>query len=70
MRYNDVLHRIKTSDDIIDPLRVFVSDKEYLKLYVRATLGDRYVVPTIDVIRSNPSTLVWGSKVPEREFER
>lgn len=24
----------------------------------------------IDVIRSDPSTLVWGRKVPEREFER
>ena len=52
MRYNDVLHRVKTSDDILDPLRVFVSDKEFLKLYVKAVVGDRYVVPTIDVIRS------------------
>jgi hypothetical protein len=52
MRYNDVLHRIKTSDDIIDPLRVFVSDKEFLKLYVKAVVGDRYAVPTIDVICS------------------
>ena len=52
MSYNDVLHRIKTSDDILDPLRVFVSDKEFLKLYVRAVVGDAYVVPTLDVIKS------------------
>ena len=52
MHFNDVLHRLKTSDDILDPLRVFVSDKEFLKLYVKAVVGDRYVVPTIDVIRS------------------
>lgn len=25
---------------------------------------------TIDVIRSDPSTLIWGRKVPEREFEQ
>jgi teichuronopeptide biosynthesis TupA-like protein len=52
MSYNDVLHRIKTSDDILDPLRVFVTDKEFLKLYVRAVVGDTYVVPTLDVIKS------------------
>lgn len=52
MLYNDVLHRIRTSDDILDPLRVFVSDKEFLKLYVNAVVGDRHVVPTIDVLRT------------------
>jgi hypothetical protein len=49
--YNDVLYRIKTSNDILDPLRVFVSDKEFVKLYVKATVGDQYNVPTVDVIR-------------------
>lgn len=52
MSYNDVLHRIKTGDELLDPLRIFVSDKEFLKLYVRAVVGDEYVVPTLDVIRS------------------
>ena len=52
MSYNDVLHRIKTSDELLDPLRVFVSDKEFLKLYVKAVVGDEYVVPTLDVLRS------------------
>jgi hypothetical protein len=51
MTYNDVLYRIKTSADILDPLRVFVSDKELVKLYVKAVVGDEYNVPTIDVIR-------------------
>ncbi len=50
--YNDVLYRIKTSKEILDPLRVFVSDKEFVKLYVRGTVGDEYNVPTLDVIRS------------------
>jgi hypothetical protein len=52
MSYNDVLHRIKTSDDILDPLRVFVSDKEFMKLYVKAVIGDEYVVPTLGVIKA------------------
>jgi hypothetical protein len=51
-RYNDVLYRINTSNDILDPLRVFVTDKEFVKVYVRATVGERYNVPTIGVIRS------------------
>jgi hypothetical protein len=51
MSYNDVLHRIKTSDDILDPVRVFVSDKEYLKVYVKAVVGERYAVPTLGIIR-------------------
>jgi len=52
MTYNDVLHRIKTSDDMLHPLRVFVSDKEYMKLYVREIAGEQYVVPTLGVISS------------------
>ncbi|MBK8508485.1 MAG: hypothetical protein IPL51_07470 [Candidatus Competibacteraceae bacterium] len=48
---NDVLYSIKTTDEILDPLRVFVSDKEFLKLFVSASLGDQYNVPTLDVIR-------------------
>src|SRR5689334_23056726 len=52
MTFNDVLYRIKTTDDILDPLRVFVTDKEFVKLYVKATVGDEYNVPTLAVLRS------------------
>lgn len=50
--FNDVLYRAKTSEEMLDPLRVFVSDKEFVKLYVKAVVGDQYNVPTIDVLRS------------------
>lgn len=50
--YNDILYRIKTSDEILDPLRIFVSDKELVKLYIKAVVGDEYNVPTLDVIRT------------------
>ena len=50
--FNDVLFKIKTSSDLSDPLRVFVTDKEYLKLYVKTVIGDQYNVPTIDIVRN------------------
>ena len=50
--FNDVLYKIKTTDEIIDPLRVFVSDKEFVKLYVKAVAGDQFNVPTIKVLHT------------------
>ncbi len=50
--FNDVLYRIKTTDEIIDPLRVFISDKEFVKLYVKAVVGDQFNVPTIKVLHT------------------
>lgn len=52
MLWNDVWYRLKTSDEILEPLRVFVSDKEHVKQFVREKLGDEYNVPTIAVLRS------------------
>lgn len=48
--WNDVWFRIKTSDEILDPLRVFVSDKEHVKHYVKAIVGDEHNVPTLAVL--------------------
>jgi hypothetical protein len=50
--FNDVLYQIKTSAEIFDPLRMFVSDKEYVKTYVKAVAGDQFNVPTLSVLRS------------------
>jgi hypothetical protein len=50
--WNDVWCRVKTSGEIRDPLRVFVSDKEHVKEYVRKTIGERYNVPTIAILYS------------------
>jgi hypothetical protein len=50
--FNDFLYRIKTTHEIIDPLRVFVSDKEFVKIYVKAIVGDKYNVPTIAVLNT------------------
>ena len=50
--FNDALYRIRTTSEITDPLRVFVSDKEFLKLFVSATIGDHFNVPTLKVLNS------------------
>jgi hypothetical protein len=52
MLWNDVWFRIKTSGEILDPLRVYVSDKEHVKQYVREIVGDEHNVPTLGVLRS------------------
>src|SRR5262245_27451738 len=52
MRFNDVLHRIKTTSDIIDPLRVFVTDKEFVKIYINAVAGTDSNVPTLGIVRN------------------
>ena len=49
---NDVLYRFKTTNELIDPLRVFVSDKEFVKLYVKAVAGEQFNVPTIKVLHT------------------
>jgi hypothetical protein len=48
--FNDILYSLKVSGEINEPLRVFVSDKEYVKIFVKATIGDEYNVPTLGII--------------------
>jgi hypothetical protein len=49
---NDVLFLMKTSPEIMRPERAFVSDKEFLKIFVSGTIGDRYNVPTLAILRN------------------
>lgn len=52
MKFNDVLYRIKVSGELSNPLRTFVTDKEYFKLYVRSVASEKYIVPTLAILRS------------------
>lgn len=49
--FNDMFWHVRATEEIVDPLRVFVSDKEFVKLYVKAVAGDACNVPTIAVLR-------------------
>jgi len=62
--WNDMWFRVKTTDEILDPLRVFVTDKEFVKEYVRDTVGERYNVPTLGVLTS--AEQVDGFDFPEK----
>lgn len=47
--FNDYLFKIKNTNEILDPIRQFVSDKYLVKDYVRSKVGEQYNVPTIAV---------------------
>ena len=48
---NDRLYRMKVDGTLLDPLRQFVSDKEFVKIYIAGTVGDEYNVGTYDILR-------------------
>lgn len=49
---NDVLYHYKISTEIDCPLKQITTDKEFVKLYIKAMLGDEYNIKTLAVIRS------------------
>ena len=52
IRFNDHLFKIKTDGTLLDPLRQFISDKEYVKLYVAMQAGHQHTVETYGVLHS------------------
>jgi hypothetical protein len=52
LQFNDYLYRLKTSGEGNNPLRAFVTDKEFAKLYIKGLVGDEFIVPTICVLKS------------------
>lgn len=50
--FNDYYYQLKTSDEILNPLRVFVTDKEYGKIYIKSIVGNEYNVPTFKILKS------------------
>lgn len=52
MLFNDVIYRIKTSREILNPLRVFITDKEFVKYFIKAIVGDEHNVQKIAVLKN------------------
>lgn len=50
--FNDHLYKLKVSGELDEPWRVFVTDKEFVKQFVKETIGDEYNVPTIAVLNT------------------
>ena len=51
-RLTDYLYRIKVDGSLTDPLRQFVTDKEFAKLYIAHTVGPDYLPETYRVLRT------------------
>ena len=51
--FNDRLLKLKIDGTLYDPLRQFVTDKEYVKDYVAAVVGREYALETHDIVRSS-----------------
>ena len=49
-RLNDLLYHVRVDGDLLDPLCQFVTDKEYAKWYVGATVGERYTLKTLALL--------------------
>src|SRR5690606_15249149 len=52
MLLNDVLYRLMTGPEIDKDLRRYVTDKEFVKSYIREKIGDQFNVPTLAVLRT------------------
>ena len=50
--FSRYLTHLRTSRELEDPLRRFITDKEYAKLYVKAVVGEEFNVPTLLVAKS------------------
>ena len=51
-RINDHFFKMKVSGELLNPLRQFVSDKEYVKHYITAIVGRRHILETFEILRS------------------
>ena len=49
---NDYLFRIKTSDEILNVLRQYTSDKEFVKYYISSTIGDSFNIKTKKILKN------------------
>jgi hypothetical protein len=61
---NDITTQMMLSDDVMDPVRQFISDKELVKIYARGVLGRDVCPKTLAVLRK-PSE-VDGFEFPDR----
>ena len=62
-RFNDYLYRMKVDGSLQDPLRMFVTDKEYVKFYIAGLVGSEHVITTYRVLRD-------GREVEELTLDR
>ena len=50
--FNDHLFRLKTDGSLLDPVRQFITDKEYAKHHIASMVGGEYTLRTLNVLRT------------------
>ena len=50
--FSDHLYRLKVDGTLKDPLRIFVTDKEYAKYYIDSVVGSQHVIETYGIVRA------------------
>lgn len=48
----DFMYQLKVSKELESPIRQFITDKEYLKIFVRGTIGNKFNVPTNGILKT------------------
>ena len=59
--FNEHLLKIKLDGTLQDPLRQYVTDKEYVKQYIAASVGHEYILETYNILRNEREAI--GHKV-------
>ena len=57
--FSDYLWRMKTKGELYDPLRQLISDKEFVKLYIKAAAGDKYNIPNYAVLNAEEELMAY-----------
>ena len=61
--FNDVLYQIKTSNIIDDPLRIFVTDKEYCKIFLKEVINHKHVIKNLLVTDKIQELINFNSEI-------
>lgn len=62
---NDYLFKIKTSDEILDVLRQYTSDKEFVKSYIGNTVGESLNIKTLAILKNSSEIRAYEFKKGE-----
>jgi len=52
-KINDIWYKLKISKELLNPLRIFVSDKEFVKKYIKKKIGNKYNIKTFKILKNN-----------------
>jgi len=58
--FNDYLYKLKTTNEILNPLRIYISDKENVKKFINTSIGKKYNIPTYKILKKKGQILKYN----------